>query len=139
MEEIKEKLEEISAFIGLLVIELNQYVYQYCIEDDYIDQEVRSDIYQITRNLRNIQNELNKQTPDKITELLQELEKLKQKQYYQDQQSHPTGYAFIIKSVCKKAIRKISDENVKNYLSIVVDYFDNLGKYLNDTYYYKMK
>jgi hypothetical protein len=142
--------EEVSAFIGLLVIELQQYEHKFCIEGNYMDQEVSNDLFSITKKLRHIQKVL--QNPidvidkEKILELVNYLHdtnspiiKFQQENDENIERLFPTGYAYVIRYLCKKKI-KVFENNLDQGTVLFKNlemFFTVLGEYLNSTYFYK--
>jgi len=137
MDKIIEKSNELSAFIGLLIIELNQYEHQFCIEGDYIDSEIQEDLKNICKTLRLIQTAL--KTPlqynDEIKSMINEYINTKYTSI-QSEDKHPTGYAFVIRAMCKKANYKFSGYNVYLFGDLEI-FFQKLGQYLNENYFWK--
>jgi hypothetical protein len=144
------KIEEISAYTGLIVLELNNYMNQFCIEDDYIDYEIKSDFNDIIKQLREIQKMINvfvktKESFDYIYEhknVSTFLDKLLEQYSKQEDQKettntkYPTGYSFVLRAICKKAQNKCSHHETL-FFSKLESFFEKLGYYLNHNYYYK--
>jgi len=157
IEKIKDFSEEISAFIGLIVIELNQYEHQFCIEDDYIDREIQDDFKKIIKKLRKIQkiliNPFEYNDIQRSNIIYQEdsscniLKFQKNMEDVKNINNHPTGYSFVVKSLCKKVSKKINinqeeevENDIKNVVTLFIDlelFFQTLGEYLNCNYFYK--
>lgn len=141
-------IEEISAYSGLIVLELNNYMNQFCIEDDYMDYEIKSDFNDIIKQLREIQKMLNvfvktKESFDYIYEhknistFLDQLLEQYSKQEEFTETKYPTGYSFVLRSICKKAQNKTTRNNETLFFSKLASFFEKLGYYLNHNYYYK--
>lgn len=142
-------IEEISAYTGLIVLELNNYTNQFCIEDDYIDYEIKSDFNDIIKQLREIQKMLNvfiKSTEsfDYIYEnknistfLDQLLEQYSKQEEETNNTKYPTGYSFVSRAICKKAQNKATGNNEILFFGKLASFFEKLGNYLNHNYYYK--
>jgi hypothetical protein len=142
--------EEVSAFIGLLVIELNQYKHQICIYGDYMDEEISNDLFSITKKLRHIQkvlqNTIDIIDKEKILELVNYLQdtnssiiKFQQENEENIEKLFPTGYAYVIRYLCKKKI-KVFENNLEQGTLLFKNleiFFTALGEYLNSTYFYK--
>jgi hypothetical protein len=141
-------IEEISAYSGLIVLELNNYMNQFCIEDDYMDYEIKSDFNDIIKQLREIQKMLNvfvktKESFDYIYEhknistFLDQLLEQYSKQEEFTETKYPTGYSFVLRSICKKAQNKATGNNEILFFGKLASFFEKLGHYLNHNYYYK--
>jgi hypothetical protein len=141
MEKLIEKSNEISDFIGLLIIELHQYVHQFCIHNDYMDIEIRNDIKNICNILRTIQKDLKNpfeysdETKNMLSNFIYNLDK----EYY-----HPTGYSFVIKAMNKKLLNFINklppNENILSCKALFTDletFFEKLGNYLNEQHFWR--
>lgn len=144
IQQFTESCEEVSAFIGLLVVELHQYKHQFCINGDYMDEEIENDLCGIIQKLRYIQRFL--QNPDlldkqeKILELIQSsLTKFRQKEERNNEKCLPTGYAYVIRSICKKKIKLFENEleGGKILFTNLEMFFSALGEYLSSTYFYR--
>jgi len=140
MDKIIEKSNEISAFIGLLVIELYQYEHQFCIEGGYMDSDVKEDVRNICKTLRLIQTALKNplQYNEEIKSIINKY--FTDKNYSgQEEESkkenthHPTGYAFVIRAMCKKVSKNC---NVSLFEDLNV-FFEKMGKYLNEQYFWR--
>ena len=144
IQQFTESCEEVSAFIGLLVVELHQYKHQFCINGDYMDEEIENDLYGVIQKLRYIQRVL--QNPDvldkqeKILELIQSsIIKFRPKEERNDEKRLPTGYAYVIRSICKKKTKFFENEleGGKILFTNLEMFFYALGEYLSSTYFYK--
>jgi hypothetical protein len=143
LQQFTESCEEVSAFIGLLVIELHQYQHQFCINGDYMDEEVEHDLYDIIQELRYIQKVL--QNPDlfdkqeKISELTQSSVIKFRKEELNAEKRLPTGYAYVIRSICKKKTKLFENdlEKGKVLFTNLEIFFTALGEYLSSTYFYR--
>ena len=137
MDKILEKSNEISAFIGLLIIELNQYEHQFCIEGGYMDSEIQEDLKNICKTLRLVQTALKNplQYNDEIKSMINEYIDTKYNSI-QSEDKHPTGYAFVIRAMCKKANYKLADFNISLFADLEI-FFQKLGQYLNDNYFWR--
>jgi len=137
MDKILEKSNDISAFIGLLVVELNQYEHQFCVDGGYVDSDVHEDLKNICKTLRLVQTALKNplQYNDEIKSMINEYI---DKKYIsiQLEDKHPTGYAFVIRAMCKKANYKLSDYNVYLFGDLAI-FFEKLGQYLNENYFWR--
>lgn len=137
MDKILEKSNEISAFIGLLIIELNQYEHQFCVEGGYMDSEIQEDLKNICKTLRLVQTALKNplQYNDEIKSMINEYINTKYNSI-QSEDKHPTGYAFVIRAMCKKANYKLADFNISLFADLEI-FFQKLGQYLNDNYFWR--
>ena len=143
MQQFTESCEEVSAFIGLLVVELHQYQHQFCINGDYMDEEVENDLCGIIQKLRYIQRVL--QNPDlfdkqeKISELTELLIIKFREEERNDEKRLPTGYAYVIRSICKKKSKLFENElqQGKVLFTNLEMFFTGLGEYLSYTYFYR--
>jgi hypothetical protein len=54
----------------------------------------------------------------------------------QSEDKHPTGYAFVIRAMCKKANYKLADFNISLFADLEI-FFQKLGQYLNDNYFWR--
>ena len=145
MEKLIEKSSEISAFVGLLIIELHQYTHQFCINDGYMDMDIENDIKKYCNMLRTIQKDLKNPL-----EYSDETKKILSNFIYNSthEYSYPTGYAFVIKAMCKKVLNfinklpsnEISNENILSCKALFTDlesFFQKLGNYLNEQYFWR--
>ncbi len=137
MDKILEKSNEISAFIGLLVVELNQYEHQFCVDGGYMDSDVHEDLKNICKTLRLVQTALKNplQYNDEIKSMINEYINTKYNSI-QSEDKHPTGYAFVIRSMCKKAMHKFEDYDVYLFADLEI-FFQRLGQYLNENYFWR--
>ena len=126
--------DELSAFIGLIVIELQNFrqkelQYKY----DEVDHEKLSDIKTIIERLHVVQEILdNKKDYVEICKCI----KFWRDEYKLGQNiisatlknSYPTGYCFVAKAVCKRMVKSELIDDVYNFL-------DALGYYIKYYYY----
>ena len=71
------------------------------------------------------------------TFLDQLLEQYSKEEEQKENTKYPTGYSFIIRAICKKAQNKCTHNNELLFFSKLASFFEKLGHYLNNNYYYK--
>lgn len=125
--------DELIAFIGLIVLELKNYIREESkIEDDLIFEEVRTELNTIIKRLHVIQESLiNPQSyNDSNCSYIKEWEndyKLSTIQTLKVEKEYPVGYCFVARAVCKRLSRsKITDE--------LYYFLETLGYYIKYNY-----
>jgi hypothetical protein len=127
--------DELIAFIGLIVLELKNYIKQEAsIVDDDVARENISSVKIIIKRLYTIQENL---LDPKYYELAdchfikdwEEEYKLSSEQYLEMERQHPVGYCFVSKAICKRLKKTVIIDHLCSFL-------DTLGHYVN--YYYEL-
>ncbi len=148
-QDLDNSFEKLTGYIGLLIIELNQYENQFCVDGGYMDQDIKFDLFNIQKTLRHIQKNL--QNPFEIlnneftlfnfidclqNENLTILKFLKEKE--NTESFYPTGYSYVIKYFCMKKSKVFKDfKNYKKIFENMETYFRLLADYLNFKYYFR--
>ena len=121
--------EELSAFIGLIIFEVNEHLEKVLnICDDYLNYETRIIIDTIKYRCRKIQNFL--KNPEKYENEIQD--------WFNDYEvdeidfvEHPIGYTSVAKAICKKLEKNILIDDL-------IIFLEKLGQFINVNYYYKI-
>ena len=121
--------EELSAYIGLIIFEVNEHLEKELnIADDYMTYELKMVINTIKLRCRKVQSFL--KSPDtydgEIQDWLSDYE-VNDK----DILEHPIGYTSVAKAVCKKLEKSILVDDLILFL-------DKLGQFINVNYYYNI-
>jgi len=119
--------DELVAFIGLIVLELKNYIKQ------ETTRESVDSINTIIQKLYTIQENLLDPKSYELSECnfikdWEEEYKLSSKQYLEIKRQHPIGYCFVAKAICKRLQKTVIIEHLYSFL-------DTLGHYIN--YYYE--
>jgi hypothetical protein len=121
--------EELSAFIGLIIFEVNEHLEKELnICDDYTTYEIKIEINTIKYRCRKIQNFL--KNPEKYEGEMQDWFN----EYEVDEKDkveHPIGYTSVAKAICKKLQKNILIDDL-------IIFLDKLGQFVNVNYYYKI-
>ena len=120
--------DELVAFIGLIVLELKNYIKQ------ETTRESVDSINTIIQKLYTIQENLLDPKSYELSECnfikdWEEEYKLSSKQYLEIKRQHPIGYCFVAKAICKRLQKTVIIEHLYSFL-------DTLGHYIN--YYYEL-
>jgi hypothetical protein len=120
--------DELVAFIGLIVLELKNYIKQ------ETTRESVDSINTIIQKLYAIQENLLDPKSYELSEChfikdWEEEYKLSSKQYLEIKRQHPIGYCFMAKAICKRLQKTVIIEHLYSFL-------DTLGHYIN--YYYEL-
>jgi hypothetical protein len=119
--------EELSAYIGLIIFEVNEHLEkEFNIADDYMTYELKMVIDTIKFRCRKIQLFLkNPDTYDgEIQDWLNDYE-VNEK----DVLEHPIGYTSVAKALCKKLEKN-------NLIDDLIIFLEKLGQFINVNYYY---
>ena len=121
--------EELSAFIGLIIFEVNEHLEKVLnICDDYLNYETRIIIDTIKYRCRKIQNFL--KNPEKYENEIQDWfndYEVDEKDFVE----HPIGYTSVAKAICKKLEKNILIDDL-------IIFLEKLGQFINVNYYYKI-
>lgn len=124
--------DELIAFIGLIVLELKNYIKEESkIEQDILYEEYKEEINTIITRLYTIQDSLS--NPSSYNEsdypYIQDWENDYKLSTNNMEKEHPFGYCFVAKAVCKRLPKsKITND--------LCTFFETLGYYIK-YYYYK--
>lgn len=127
--------DELIAFIGLIVLELKNYIKQEAsISNDDIAKEFISSVNLIIQRLYTIQENLLEPRSYELSEyhFIKDWEgeyKLSSEQYLEIKRQHPIGYCFVAKAICKRLQKTVIIDHLYSFL-------DTLGHYIN--YYYEL-